>query len=102
MVKFAFDGITSFSTLPLTIASYMGLLSTAIAFLVLLCALAVRFFGSDTVPGWTSVIVSVLFIGGIQLITLGILGEYIGRIYQEVKNRPLYLAKEKLGTKDSL
>ncbi len=101
MVKFAFDGITSFSTLPLTIATYLGLITTAVAFLVLIYAVSVRFFNVDTVPGWTSVIVSVLFVGGVQLITLGILGEYIGRIYQEVKNRPLYLAKEKLGIIES-
>ncbi len=98
MVRFAFDGITSFSSAPLSVANYLGLFATGVAFFVLIYAFYMHWSGAGTVPGWTSTIVCVLFLGGIQLLTLGILGEYIGRIYQEIKGRPLYLVDRALGS----
>ncbi|MDY6786034.1 MAG: glycosyltransferase family 2 protein [Cyanobacteriota bacterium] len=92
--NFALDGITSFSFVPLKVWSYIGLF---ISFLSLFYAsflvLRTIIFGVD-VPGYASTIVAVLFLGGIQLITLGIMGEYLGRVYQEVKGRPIYLVRE--------
>ena len=92
MLKLALDGITGFSTAPLKIISQFGFLTSAIAFLGIIYAVIVRvFFKENTVPGTTLAIISVLFIGGVQMIMLGILGTYIGRIYSEVQNRPLYI-----------
>ncbi len=99
--NFAIDGITSFSMLPLKIWSYLGLI---ISLLSLLYAsfLVVRtvIFGID-VPGYASIMVAVLFFGGIQLITLGILGEYLGRVYEEVKGRPLYFVRDAYGFEET-
>ncbi|MDJ0682930.1 MAG: glycosyltransferase family 2 protein [Xenococcaceae cyanobacterium MO_167.B52] len=98
--NFAIDGITSFSLVPLKIWSYMGL---SISFISLLYAsfLVIRtlILGID-VPGYASLMVAVLFFGGIQLITLGVIGEYLGRVYEEVKGRPLYFIRESYGFKD--
>lgn len=93
----AIEGITSFSSLPLKIWSYLGLF---ISFISLLYAsflvLRTLIFGID-VPGYASLIVAILFLGGIQLISLGIIGEYLSRVYEEVKRRPLYLIRESYG-----
>lgn len=91
--NFALEGITSFSTVPLRIWLYFGTLVCLLAFLYG-CAIALRtlFFGVD-VPGYASLLTSVLFFGGLQLIGIGILGEYIGRIYMEAKGRPLYIVE---------
>jgi glycosyltransferase involved in cell wall biosynthesis len=97
MVKLAFDGITSFSFAPLQLATYMGFGAAAVSFCYILYAIALKTLTDRSVAGWTSLIVSVLFIGGVQLITLGIIGEYIGRIYDEVKQRPLYLVADVVG-----
>jgi polyisoprenyl-phosphate glycosyltransferase len=97
MLRFAIDGITSFSDVPLRFASYLGFLSSAVAFVYALIVIAFKVFSLHPpgyTPGWASTIVAVLFLGGVQLISLGILGEYIGRIYDEVKGRPLYLISE--------
>jgi polyisoprenyl-phosphate glycosyltransferase len=94
MLRFAIDGITSFSDVPLRFASYLGFASSAIAFIYALIVIGYKLFSLHPpgyTPGWASTIVAVLFLGGVQLISLGILGEYIGRIYDEVKGRPLYL-----------
>ncbi len=94
MFRFAIDGITSFSDVPLRFASYLGFISSAVAFVYALIVIAYKLFSLNPpgyTPGWASTIVAVLFLGGVQLISLGILGEYIGRIYDEVKGRPLYL-----------
>lgn len=95
--NFALDGIISFSFLPLKVWSYVGVF---ISFLSLLYAsfLIIRtlIFGID-VPGYASLMVAILFLGGIQLITLGIIGEYLGRVYEEVKGRPLYFVREQYG-----
>ena len=95
--NFAIDGITSFSFLPLKVWTYVGLI-IALVSLVYASFLILRtiIFGID-VPGYASLMVAVLFLGGIQLLTLGIIGEYIGRVYEEVKGRPLYLARDCYG-----
>ncbi|MGC2128866.1 MAG: glycosyltransferase family 2 protein [Candidatus Aquilonibacter sp.] len=97
MLRFAIDVITSFSDVPLRFASYLGFISSAVAFVYALVVIAYKLFSLHPpgyTPGWASTIVAVLFLGGVQLISLGILGEYIGRIYDEVKGRPLYLISD--------
>ena len=91
MIRFALDGITSFSNFPLKFASICGFVVSGIAFLVGLYALYSRFISGNYVEGWTSIIISVLFLGGIQLISIGIIGEYISRLSSNVRNRPLYI-----------
>ncbi|NER52139.1 MAG: glycosyltransferase family 2 protein, partial [Symploca sp. SIO1A3] len=89
--NFAIDGITSFSFLPLKVWSYVGLVISLLSFLyATFLVIRTLIFGVD-LPGYASLMVTVLFLGGIQLITLGIIGEYLGRVYEEVKGRPLYL-----------
>lgn len=100
MLKFALDAIYSFSTLPLKLCIYLGFLTTLISIGCGIWALIMHFFFESTVQGWTSLIIIVLFLGGIQLITLGIIGEYVGRTYEESKKRPLYLIKTKIGFKN--
>lgn len=99
MLKFAIDGITSFSIRPLRLAMYLGFANSGLAFLYIFYALYQRFFNSRTVIGWTSLIAANAFFNGIILIILGIMGEYVGRIYEETKNRPLYILKDKVGIK---
>jgi dolichol-phosphate mannosyltransferase len=99
MVRFAFDAILSFSTQPLQWTSGLGLIACLFAFLMIGYALGMRLFTSIWVSGWTLMFVCMLFIGGLQLITLGILGEYIGRIYMEAKKRPLYVIGRSLGVR---
>lgn len=94
MLRFAIDGITSFSDVPLRFASWFGFAVSGIAFAVAIAEIAIRVFTGYNLPGYTSTIFAILFLGGVQLIGLGILGEYIGRIYDEIKGRPLYLISE--------
>ena len=94
MVRLAIDGLVSFSLLPLRLATWLGLLAAGLA---LSGIASLRLFTAAWVPCWTSLLIVILFIGGVQLLMLGILGEYVGRIYGEVKRRPLYLVKERLG-----
>ena len=97
MIKLAIDGLTSFSYIPLKLATYLGLLSTVIGFILGIYAIYQKiYFPQTTAQGWTSLILTVLFIGGIQLVVLGIMGEYIGRIYTETKKRPLYVVRQKI------
>lgn len=91
MLHFAFDGITAFSNLPLRWAFYMGTCCGLLSILLLLHIFYVKFISADAVPGWATIMCCMLLLGGIQLIGIGILGEYIGRIFEEVKNRPLYI-----------
>ena len=93
MVRFSFDAISSFSWLPLQAATLLGFLFSAVAFLMLPLVVVARFSGIY-VPGVASILFIILLLGGIQLITVGIIGEYVGRIYDEVKGRPLYLVRE--------
>ncbi|MGH9521931.1 MAG: glycosyltransferase family 2 protein [Terriglobales bacterium] len=97
MLHFAGDGILSFSLTPLKFATILGFVASALAMLGIVYALVVRFETHSWVPGWASIFLAVLFMGGVQLICLGILGEYLGRIYGESKRRPLYFVAEKLG-----
>lgn len=91
MLRFAIDGITSFSDVPLRFASYLGFVVSAVAFVVAVAEILIRIFTGYNLPGYTSLIFAILFLGGVQLIGIGILGEYLGRIYDEIKGRPLYL-----------
>jgi dolichol-phosphate mannosyltransferase len=94
MVRFAFDAITSFSWMPLQVATLLGFFFSALAFLGLPLVIIARIAGIY-VPGVSSILFVVLLLGGIQLITVGIIGEYVGRIYDEVKGRPLYIVSER-------
>jgi len=95
MFSFALNGITSFSVKPLHISTIMGFITCGIAFVYGLYAILVHILTESTVPGWTSVLVSVLFIGGVQFFILGILGEYIGKLFIQSKERPHYIIREK-------
>ena len=97
MLRFASDGILSFSTKPLQISIGLGMVSSFLSLLVICYALFLRIFTNIWVEGWTALMIAVLFIGGIQLLCIGILGNYIGRIYDESKNRPLYLVRQYRG-----
>ena len=91
MLHFALDGITAFSNLPLRWAFYIGIVFGLCSIMLLGHVFYVKYLTNDAVPGWATMTVSVLFLGGIQLVGIGILGEYIGRIFEEIKHRPLYL-----------
>lgn len=91
MLHFALDGITAFSNLPLRWAFYIGIVFGLCSIMLLGHVFYVKYLTDDAVPGWATMTVSVLFLGGIQLVGIGILGEYIGRIFEETKHRPLYL-----------
>jgi polyisoprenyl-phosphate glycosyltransferase len=94
MIKLALTAITSFSFLPLQLATWVGGFITAISFVLLVIMIILRLTGSAFLGGQAATLIAVLFLGGVQLIFLGILGEYIGRIYDEVKGRPLYTTRE--------
>jgi polyisoprenyl-phosphate glycosyltransferase len=94
MVRFALDGIVSFSHTPLQAATFLGFVFAALAFLMIPVAIGFRMFGAF-VPGVTTTVVAVLLLGGIQLIAIGLIGEYVGRIYDEVKRRPLYVVRDR-------
>jgi dolichol-phosphate mannosyltransferase len=93
MLRFSLDAIASFSHLPLQLATYAGLLSAGLAFIAIAVVLVLRLVDSY-LPGFSSITIAVLLLGGIQLIALGVIGEYVGRIYDEVKHRPLYIVRE--------
>ncbi|MEK7311888.1 MAG: glycosyltransferase family 2 protein [Chloroflexota bacterium] len=97
MIRFATDGITSFSYVPLQLATTAGFVFAGLALVAIPIVAVLRLAGSDFFFGQATTLISVLFLGGVQLIFLGILGEYLGRIYDEVKKRPLYLISEKIG-----
>lgn len=97
MLRFATDGILSFSTKPLQMAMGLGMAAAAVSMLGIIYALWLRVFTNIWVEGWTALMIAVLFLGGVQLVCVGILGEYIGRIYGEVKRRPLYVVQEYVG-----
>jgi glycosyltransferase involved in cell wall biosynthesis len=101
MLRFASDGILSFSLVPLRLAIYMGFAASGLALAGILYALLLRLFTDVWVTGWTLLFIAVLFLGGVQLVFLGVIGEYLGRVYGEVKQRPLYLVKERHGFVDA-
>jgi glycosyltransferase involved in cell wall biosynthesis len=94
MANFAINGITGFSIKPLRMATFLGLVISLFSFIYALYAVIVYFMDDQVISGWASVLTSVLFIGGIQLIILGIIGEYIGKMYIQSKNRPFYIVEE--------
>ncbi|CAI8853918.1 MULTISPECIES: glycosyltransferase family 2 protein [Bacillus] len=94
MIKFASDGIIAFSTKPLRIVMTLGIMSVFISIAVLLYSVIVKLIGKDIQTGWASIMVAITFFSGIQLLGLGIVGQYIARIYDESKNRPIYIVKE--------
>lgn len=97
MLAFSLDGISSFSTAPLRLATWMGFAAASFSFLYIFYALYVKFITHDVVAGWTTVIIAVFFLGGIQLICLGIIGEYLGMLHEESKKRPLYIIEQTFG-----
>jgi polyisoprenyl-phosphate glycosyltransferase len=102
MIGFAIDAIVSFSFAPLRLAVWTGFFVLGLALCGIIYAVILRFFGDPSlwVRGWASIFVAILFMGGVQLISLGIIGEYVGRIYGEVKQRPLYFVRERFGFRD--
>jgi polyisoprenyl-phosphate glycosyltransferase len=102
MLRFAWDGITGFSYFPLQLATYLGFGVAALTALAILVVIYLRvFMDQQPLEGQATTLVMVLFLGGVQLISLGIIGEYLGRIYNEVKGRPLYIVRDVLGTEES-
>jgi dolichol-phosphate mannosyltransferase len=93
MLRFSLDAIASFSHVPLQLATYAGLLSAGVAFVAIPVVIGLRIFDSY-LPGFSSITIAILLLGGIQLIALGVIGEYVGRIYDEVKHRPLYIVRD--------
>jgi dolichol-phosphate mannosyltransferase len=94
MLKLALTAITGFSYVPLQMATYIGFISAGISLIAIPIVILLRILGSQQFIGQATTLIAVLFLGGVQLISLGILGEYIGRIYDEVKGRPLYIVSE--------
>ena len=99
LVNLAIDGITSFTTAPLRIASFAGMIISLIAFFFIIVIIFKTTFFGDPVAGWSSTMAVILFLGGVQLLSIGIIGEYVGRIFNEVKNRPVYFVEEYHGGK---
>lgn len=97
MMKFAIDGLLAFSQVPLKLASGLGMTASAVSFFFMIYGVIIKYVAPERViPGWSSTISAILFLGGVQLICLGVLGEYVGRIYEEIKNRPLYIVAEEV------
>lgn len=97
MLSLAIDGILSFSRVPLRLATYGGFCASGLALLGIACTLGLRILTDIWITGWPLLFIAIVFFGGVQLVFIGILGEYLGRIYGEVKRRPLYLIEERLG-----
>jgi dolichol-phosphate mannosyltransferase len=94
MLRFAFDGITGFSNFPLKFASISGIIVSMLSFILIIYVLLAKLVWHQTISGWTSIMVTVLFLGGIQLLSVGIIGEYISRINDAVRNRQLYIIRK--------
>ena len=101
MLRFATDGIVSFSTVPLRLTLNLGFLVSSFAFVIGITAIVVKLAGVFAVPGWASIVVVIAFLGGVQLTVLGVMGEYVAQIHQEVKRRPLYLVRDLVGLDDA-
>lgn len=100
LLKYAFEGIVSFTTFPLKLSTYVGFLSSFISIIYLIVVVVQKLAFGINVPGYATIVVLVLLLGGLQLFSLGILGEYLSKIYVQVKNRPVYILKEHLGKDD--
>lgn|SRR3989338_974419 len=100
LTKLAFDSYISFSRVPLKIASFLGIFFSFLSFVGIFVIIFLKFAVGFPVHGWASIIMLILFVSGVQLITIGIIGEYIGRILDETKNRPIYIVKQAIGFKD--
>jgi dolichol-phosphate mannosyltransferase len=100
MLRFSLDAISSFSHRPLQLATLLGFIISTLAFIAIPVVIVLRILGSY-LPGFGSITIAVLLLGGIQLIAIGIIGEYVGRIYDEVKGRPLYLVRSRVNIADS-
>ena len=96
MIRFASDAITGFSYFPLQLAMYLGFISAGISIISILVVIVLRLSGSQAFFGQATTLIAVLFLGGVQLISIGLLGEYIGRLYDEAKGRPLYITRENM------
>ena len=96
MIRFASDAITGFSYFPLQLAMYLGFITTGISIISILVVIILRLAGSQVLSGQATTLIAVLFLGGVQLISIGLLGEYIGRLYDEAKGRPLYITRENM------
>jgi hypothetical protein len=94
MLAFAWQGITSFSVLPLRCITGIGLLVSLFSFVISAWAISVRLFTQDAIPGWASTVLPIYFLGGIQLLCLGIMGEYLAKVYSETKRRPRYVIEK--------
>lgn len=97
LARFALDGLASFSTIPLRFSSVLGLIVSGFAFFYILVIMTKTLLYGDPVRGYPTIMVTVLFLAGIQLLSLGVIGEYLGRVYEEAKGRPLYLVREEIG-----
>ena len=101
LIKLGIDGLVAFSSVPLRIITYLGFAISFLSFIYILYAIVIKLLTDSSPQGWTSMIVAVFFIGGLNLTMLGIIGAYIGRIYNEVKQRPLYFVNEAVGFENS-
>ena len=97
MIRFAMTGIVSFSSAPLYLSGIIGVIIAVMSFFYGAYAIYVKLFTNRVIPGWSSILVSMLFLGGIQLIAIGVLGGYLAKIYEEIKQRPLYIIEETKG-----
>jgi hypothetical protein len=97
MIALALNGITSFSVVPLRMITFVGFAIFLTSMMVTLWALWAKIFGGSVVPGWASVVLSMYFLGGIQILCIGILGEYLGKTYIEIKSRPRFFVEETVG-----
>jgi dolichol-phosphate mannosyltransferase len=100
MLAFGWDAVVSFSSLPLRVASVLGLVFSFLGLVYLTYVIAVRLFTQQAVAGWTSVVAAVVVLGGVQLLCLGIIGQYLGRMFDEIKGRPLYLVADDTRTRE--
>jgi glycosyltransferase involved in cell wall biosynthesis len=102
LINLAINGITSFTTAPLRIASFMGVVVSVVAFFYLIYIIIVTNFFGEPVQGYPTIMVTMLFLGGVQLLSLGIIGEYLGRVFNEVKGRPGYFVNSYNGKRESV
>ena len=99
LFRLAVDGLCAFSAVPLRLATVLGLVVSAVSFAAVVLVLYLKLFTQSAIPGWAATVIPILFLGGVQLLTVGILGEYIARIFDEVKHRPPYIVKRSLGVR---